>query len=140
MYNRILVAIDGSEHSLRAAQEAAKIASCKDDSRVELVYVADFAKAKDEVLPSQGKEEELEQARRSRMRPVEDLLTENKIAYDVKILCGEPGPAIVEYANQGEFDLVVIGSRGLNSLQEMVLGSVSHKVVKRVQCPVMVIK
>ena len=38
------------------------------------------------------------------------------------------------------FDLVIIGSRGLNSLQEMVLGSVSHKVVKRVKCPVHIVK
>ncbi|MGB8270820.1 MAG: universal stress protein, partial [Priestia megaterium] len=41
---------------------------------------------------------------------------------------------------KNNFNLVVIGSRGLNSLQEMVLGSVSHKVAKRVHCPVMIIK
>ncbi|EGR8654283.1 universal stress protein, partial [Listeria monocytogenes] len=33
-----------------------------------------------------------------------------------------------------------IGSRGLNSLQEMVLGSVSHKVMKRVNCPALIVK
>lgn len=53
------------------------------------------------------------------------------------MLYGEPGPSIVYYANKEQFDLVIIGSRGLNSLQEMVLGSVSHKVVKRVKCPVL---
>jgi nucleotide-binding universal stress UspA family protein len=37
-------------------------------------------------------------------------------------------------------DLMIIGSRGLNSLQEMVLGSVSYKVIKRVQCPVLIVK
>lgn len=39
----------------------------------------------------------------------------------------EPGPAIVEYVNKNGFDLVVIGSRGLNALQEFVLGIVSHR-------------
>jgi isocitrate dehydrogenase len=39
-----------------------------------------------------------------------------------------------------DFDLVVIGSRGLNTLQEMVLGSVSYKVAKRVKCPVLLVK
>lgn len=43
-------------------------------------------------------------------------------------------------ANDQQFDLLVIGSRGLNTLQEMVLGSVSHKVVKRADCPVLVVK
>ncbi|MGM0899696.1 MAG: universal stress protein [Bacillota bacterium] len=37
-------------------------------------------------------------------------------------------------------DLIIIGSRGLNALQSMVLGSVSHKVMKRASCPVMIVK
>jgi nucleotide-binding universal stress UspA family protein len=64
----------------------------------------------------------------------------NQVTYEIKILLGEPGPVIVEYANKEKFDLVVIGSRGLNVLQEMVLGSVSHKVVKRADCPVLIVK
>ncbi|CAH0275835.1 TRAP-T-associated universal stress protein TeaD [Peribacillus simplex] len=56
------------------------------------------------------------------------------------MLYGEPGSSIVYYANKEQFDLVIIGSRGLNSLQEMVLDSVSHKVVNRVKCPVLVVK
>lgn len=58
----------------------------------------------------------------------------------MKIFHGEPGPAIVEFTNNNSYDLLVIGSRGLNAFQEMVLGSVSHKVVKRANCPVMVVK
>ena len=49
-------------------------------------------------------------------------------------------PAIVEYTNKNQFDVVVIGSRGLNALQEMVLGSVSHKIAKRANCPVLIVK
>ncbi|WP_404328718.1 universal stress protein [Mesobacillus maritimus] len=139
MYKKILVAIDGSKHSLRAAAEGAKMAALDKDSTVELIYVADFSKAKNEVLHSHGKEE-LEQERRSRLKPAEELMKANQVSYEVKILRGEPGPTIVEYANKEKFDLVVIGSRGLNALQEMVLGSVSHKVVKRVNCAVLIIK
>jgi hypothetical protein len=51
-------------------------------------------------------------------------------------LSGDPGPKIVDYANENQFDPVVIGSRGLNPLQEFVLGSVSHKVAKRADCSV----
>ncbi|MCY8631696.1 universal stress protein, partial [Bacillus spizizenii] len=53
---------------------------------------------------------------------------------------GEPGPTIVSYANENQFDMLIVGSRGLNSLQEMVLGSVSHKVAKRANCPVLIVK
>jgi len=139
LYQRILLAVDGSEHSLRAAQEAIKIASLSTNCVIEVVLVAEFSKAKDEVLHSQGKEE-LENSRRKRISPVEKKLQAKDLSYEVKILHGVPGPTIVDYANKGTFDIVIIGSRGLNTLQEMVLGSVSHKVAKRVNCPVMIVK
>ncbi|MGG0717228.1 universal stress protein [Robertmurraya massiliosenegalensis] len=139
MYKKVLLAVDGSEHSLRAANEAVKIASLGNDSQVELVYVADFGKSKSEVLHAQG-QEELDYSRRNRLHPIEELMKTNQIKYETKILHGEPGPALVEYAKKEKADLLVIGSRGLNTLQEMVLGSVSHKVVKRANCPVLVVK
>lgn len=139
MYKNILLAVDGSEHSLRAAKEAVKITSLCNDCTVEVVYVVDYSKSKDEVLHSQGKEE-LEHSRRKKLLPIEEQLKSGNLSYQLKLLHGEPGPAIVDYANKEKFDLVIIGSRGLNSLQEMVLGSVSHKVVKRVKCPVLIVK
>lgn len=139
MYKNILLAVDGSEHSLRATKEAVKIASLINGCSVEALYVVDYDQAKQEVLHSQGKEE-LELQRRKRLAPIEEMLKEANISYRTKLLHGDPGPTIVEHANKGEFDLVVIGSRGLNTFQTMVLGSVSHKVMKRVNCPVLMVK
>jgi len=141
MYKKILLAIDGSEHSIRSTKEAVKIASLSEDCMIEVVYVADFSKAKSEILHSQTKEE-LELSRRKKFIPFEELLNERHITYKVVILHGDPGPAIIEYANKSDFDLVVIGSKGKghNALQDVMLGSVSHKVVKRVNCPVLIVK
>ncbi len=138
MYQHIVLAADGSDNALRAAKHAVALAKFG-DAKVEIVYVADFKKAKYEVLHAESNEA-LDYERRQKVRPVEDLLVAENISYDVKILHGEPGPTIVEYVNAHPVDLVIIGSRGLNSLQEMVLGSVSHKVVKRVKAPVLVVK
>lgn len=139
MYKNILLAVDGSDNSLRATKEVVKIASLMPDCLIEVILVADFSKAKNEILHSSGKQS-LEQSRRRRILPIEEELKAHQLNYKIKILPGEPGPTIVSYANKGPFDLVVIGSRGLNLLQEMVLGSVSHKVVKRVQVPVLIVK
>lgn len=139
MYKKILLAVDGSEHSLRATDETIKIASLVKDSHIEIVFVAEFSKAKNEVLHSDGKEG-LEVSRRKKLLPATEKLKSNKLSFEVKILHGEPGPTIVDYTNKGDFKLLVIGSRGLSTFQEMVLGSVSHKVVKRVNCPVLIVK
>ncbi|WP_298467592.1 universal stress protein [uncultured Psychrobacillus sp.] len=139
MYNHIVLAADGSENAVRAAKETIKIASLNKQCLVEIVYVADFEKARTEVLHA-GSTEVLELERRKKKKNVELLLKESEISYKINILHGIPGPEIVKFANENKVDLLVIGSRGLNSLQEMVLGSVSHKVIKQVQCPALVVK
>ncbi|AYC30488.1 universal stress protein [Paenisporosarcina cavernae] len=139
MFHEILLAVDGSEHSMRAAQEAQKIAAFDSTASVTILYVADFEHAKYDVLHSSSSVD-LDMTRRKRLQPVEQFFQENITAYKVEILHGTPGPTIVEFANKHHFDLLIIGSRGLNSLQEMVLGSVSHKVIKRAECPVLVVK
>ncbi|HWJ78167.1 MAG TPA: universal stress protein [Niallia sp.] len=139
MYSSILLAIDGSDNSLRATIEAAKLAACSDHAVITIIYVVDFAQSKKDVLHAQGKED-LELNRRKKILSAEEYLQSQNIDYKVNILHGEPGPTIVNFANNHAFDLLIVGSRGLNSLQEMVLGSVSHKVVKRATCPVLVVK
>lgn len=139
MYPHILLAVDGSEHSIRATEEAIKIATLSSESKIEVVFVADFSKVKDDVLHSEDKEA-LEVARRKKLAPVEERLEAADVSYYVTILRGEPGPTIVEHANKKQVDLTIIGSRGLNGLQEMMLGSVSHKIAKRVKSPVMIVK
>jgi len=139
MYKYILLAADGSENAVRATKEAIKIASCNEDSLIEVVYVVDFDKSKSEVLHTSSSEA-LNLLRRKKISKVEQTLKESNVSYKVTFLHGVPGPEIVNYANKQQVELVVIGSRGLNGLQEMVLGSVSHKVMKRVNCPALIVK
>lgn len=139
MYKHILLASDGSENALRAAKEAVKIASCNEETLIDVVYVIDYEKAKSDVLHASSSEA-LELERRKKNSQVIQFLNSANVRYKTTILRGTPGPEIVKYANEHEVDLVIIGSRGLNALQEMVLGSVSHKVMKRVHCPALIVK
>ncbi|TXC89758.1 universal stress protein [Metabacillus litoralis] len=139
MFKKILLATDGSDHALRAAIKAADIAKLTSDTMITVVYVVDGTTSKSDVL-SAGDKEAINEKRSRKLRPTEQLLEKENIAFKIKMLKGEPGPEIVKYANKEEFDLVIVGSRGLNALQEMVLGSVSHKVAKRVESPVMIVK
>lgn len=56
------------------------------------------------------------------------------------MLKGHPSQEIIKYVNEQSINQLVIGSRGLNVFQEMVLGSVSHKVMKHANCPVTIVK
>jgi nucleotide-binding universal stress UspA family protein len=139
MFKRILLASDGSDHSVRAAKKAAELAKLNADSEITVVYVIDGQTSKEDVLHNPGRTV-VEEKRKMRLQPVTSLLNSENLNFKLEKLLGEPGPAIVDYANKNQFDVVVVGSRGLNGLQEMVLGSVSHKVAKRVKAPVMIVK
>jgi nucleotide-binding universal stress UspA family protein len=139
MFNKILVAADGSEHSIRCFEKSLHIIEGNPNANITVIYVVDGQKSKEDILHHYDRTV-VEETRKKRLAPIEHILREKEISYQIEILHGEPGPTIVEYANAKSFDLIVVGSRGLNSLQEMVLGSVSHKVAKRAKAPVMIVK
>lgn len=139
MYKHILLAVDGSDNSLRAADEAIKIASLIPQSLIEIIYIVDYDKVKTDVLHSNSKTG-LDYSRRKHLQPFEEKIKAHNINFKTTIFNGYPGPKIVEYANEQAVDMLVIGSRGLNTFKEMILGSVSHKVFKRANCPVLIVK
>ncbi len=139
VFKKILIASDGSEHALKAAEKAAYMAKHEPEAEIEVIYVTDAATTKTEVLHHWSKLD-IDRDRKQRIQSTIEVLTNHDLSWDLKIVHGDPGPTIVDYANKNDFDLLVIGSRGLNVFQEMVLGSVSHKVVKRAKCPVLVVK
>ena len=139
MYKKILVAVDGSDNSKRATEHATHIASLCGKLKVDLLYVLDYDRTRTDIIHNIGRHD-LHIDRKKRLIPIEAVLEQKGITFDLVIKHGEPAPTIINFANQGAYDLVVIGSRGLNSFQEMVLGSVSHKVAKRVHAPVLIVK
>ncbi|WP_019412623.1 universal stress protein [Paenisporosarcina sp. TG20] len=139
MYKKILVAVDGSVHSKRAANHAVFLASISEDVQVTLLYVLDYDRTQTDIVQNMSSEE-LHIDRKNKIMPIKEMFTSKGISTEIKLLHGDAGPLIVEHANMENYDIVIIGSRGLNTLQEMVLGSVSHKVAKRVHSPVLLIK
>ncbi|GAE45599.1 universal stress protein family [Mesobacillus boroniphilus JCM 21738] len=128
MFNRILLASDGSEHSVRAAKKAVELAKLSGDSEITVVYVVDGQTSKEDVLHNTDRTV-VEEKRKIRLQPVTNMLEEASLNFGYERLLGEPGSAIVDYANKNQFDIVVLGSRGLNGLQEMVLAASATKLL-----------
>jgi nucleotide-binding universal stress UspA family protein len=59
---------------------------------------------------------------------------------DVVLCEGNPAEAILNTAKQVNADLIVLGTRGLSELKELLLGSVSHKVIQLASCSCLVVK
>jgi nucleotide-binding universal stress UspA family protein len=157
MFKKILVPIDGSKpahDALEVALEMAKIHK----SDVEILHVISFAEEYLPIMPYAAESgavgsymppEWIVEYSNSIREISKDMLNTalkmaKQIAPDVnittKLLEGSPGKHIVEEAEEGKFDLIVIGSRGLSRLQELFLGNVSNKVVNNSKIPVLIIK
>ncbi|MFA9458297.1 universal stress protein [Halalkalibacter sp. AB-rgal2] len=138
MFKRVLLAADGSDHSVRSAEKAIELVELN-SGRIDVVYAVDGATSKADILAHSSKYE-VARKRKEMLAPIIQLIEEKQIDHEVHIIHGEPGPAIVKFANDGDYDCVVVGSRGLNKFQTFVLGSVSHKIAKRVDKPVLIVK
>jgi nucleotide-binding universal stress UspA family protein len=70
----------------------------------------------------------------------EQRIKTSEIQVEKMLVEGHVVEEIVRVANQGSFDLIVIGARGVSHMREMLLGSVTDGVLHHVRCPVLVMK
>lgn len=140
MFNHILLGVDGSEHALRAAKQAAELARTMNSKILRIVV------AYEPVPPYLG-EPNMQTAISARMKEAETILSKalkavGKIPGEVhtEILEGPPAEAILDVANTRKSDLIVMGSRGLGRLSGALLGSQSQKVVQHAPCPVLIVR
>ena len=137
MYKHILVAVDGSDNSLRAMEDAIKVASA--ESQIEILYVSPTGHIASEILKA-GTLDEFNEQNRQKFAREEAAVKSSGIAYKVTIEYGEVETTIAKYINENDVDLVVMGCRGLTAMQEMVFGSVSTYVMKHVHCSCRLVK
>ena len=62
------------------------------------------------------------------------------ITVDTAVVTGRPAHSIVEYAMNGGFDLIVMGTHGRTGLSHVVMGSVAERVVRKAPCPVLTMR
>lgn len=74
------------------------------------------------------------------MSKAKNRCAQNGIVFSWKTKMGNEDTEIIEFAQKNKYDIIVIGARGLGSVKEAFLGSVSHAVVHKSKIPVLVVK
>ena len=129
----IVVGFDGSVNARRALEEALDVAS--PDTRITVVAAAQEPAPPGDVLPvgAEGLEE-----RRRELEDAHRLLAELGRDAEVVAVPGAPADVLVEEAEKRGADLIVVGRRGLNGAERLVMGSVSSKVARTAGCSVLI--
>jgi nucleotide-binding universal stress UspA family protein len=140
MFERILLAVDGSEHGYHAARVAADLARAMKSEELRIVV------SYDRIPPYLG-EPNLQNVINARVIAAQTVLDKALEAVgDVPAeihtewLEGDPAESIIDVATTRNSSVIVMGSRGLGALKGLVLGSTSQKVVSHAPCPVLIVR
>lgn len=140
MFEKVLLAVDGSEHALHAARTAADLARTVKSKDFRIVVAYDF-------IPPYLGEPNLQYAIDARMEEAKSIL-QNAVKVVGELPCeihtelieGSSAQAIIGVATTRKSDVIVIGSRGLGTLAGLLLGSTGQKVVAHAPCPVLIVR
>lgn len=133
---KILIAVDGSEYSKKAFEAALKEAKELNNKITILNVVSSYGYAGKNIEKAlEGEIDSTEKLTQELKERAEEkgVEAESKVITESSVVNG-----IVKYADENDFDLIVIGSRGKTDLETIQLGSVSEGVVKRAQTPVLI--
>lgn len=142
MFNKILVAIDGSKMSDKVLHAAGQLAQ-EHQAKLTLITVG-----KELVIPPtmvitdyEKILAEMSNAGKALLKESQQKLKGYEIETESLFVQGSSiSRMIVKVAQEQSYDLIVIGSRGLGNIKGMMLGGVSQKVAQLSNCPVLIIK
>jgi nucleotide-binding universal stress UspA family protein len=153
LYKKILVAYDGSEPSKHALDHAVNIA---DKWGAELEILSVVPRVMMPVFPDEGfgaapitaaqdmsdYQDKMKTIYQASLEEAKNDVNESfpNIKVVTKLLEGRPSSTIVDEAENNNFDLIVMGSRGIGGITGWILGSTSRRVVDSCTKPILVVK
>jgi len=145
--NKILVPVDGSESSRKALIFAVDIAE-KYKAKLSVLFVASheiddglrhFTTHEYNLKDENAFTTVSEKMGKNTINRMINKLKSNIMINSV-VLFGDPAARIVEYSTACDFDMIVMGNRGLGSIKGIMMGSVSRKVSRQVKCTFVSVK
>lgn len=139
--SKILLPHDGSDHSKNATDYALEMAKLW-GAHVTIVHCFDEWEAAVSEVP----ESLLAEIRRNKLIEAEKLLKDvgslfqkQDVKHTVKAMPGYAGKVLTDMAKSKEYDMIIMGSHGHSDIAGLFLGSVTHKVLNTIHCPILIV-
>jgi nucleotide-binding universal stress UspA family protein len=139
MFKKILLATDGSDNSLQAARQVIDMVRAQPAEVTILCAAYVPAKYRDDL--GEGIMQSFLEDAREAIHYTKEIFDQEKIACSKKLIRDKhPAEAILDEALAGQYDLIVLGTRGLSKREAKRLGSVSHEVANEARCSVLLVR
>ncbi len=143
---RILIATDGSKHSMMAVDYGVGIAK-KLDADVIGVYAINIKALEiyalehhDNISGYEAENYRLKKEGDDALAYLSGACAGQGVKATISITRGYPAEEIIKIAEKEKVDMIIVGNLGKSNLEYMFMGSVSETVVKRASCPVLVVR
>lgn len=145
---KILVAIDGSPASDKAAEEAVRLAAATSTERFRsTLYAVIVLPAKEapaltdlSLAPARNRVDDWEDRQRRIFYVVDKAAAESNVYLRKEIIYGEVDDSLLRFAEEEECDVIVIGSTGKGRVLRALRGSISTKVALNARCSVYIVR
>lgn len=137
---KILLPYDGSDYSVNAAKYALDLAKTF-GAHVTIVNCYEWRGYMPEVpeLLIKDLQSNMKKEAEAVLLRAEGLFENQGVDYKIETLPGSPGYVLSNLAKSKQFDLIIMGSHGHSEIAGLFLGSVTHKVLNTIYCPVLVV-
>lgn len=139
---KMLLAVDGSEHSKRVVDKVIELAAQMKSPSIHVLNVQDEPIVYGEVAVYVTPEKAQQYARDAGDRIVKEAterLRQSGLQFSSEVVLGDSAPTIARRAAEAGCNLIVMGTRGMGAIANLVLGSVATKVVHITDIPVMLV-
>lgn len=137
---KILVPFDDSEHSVNAANYALYLAKLV-GAHVTILNCYGWSSYISEVPVSLMNEFEVTRKKEAEaiVKKAGILFEGQGVEYSLETIYGLPGSVLARQAESRKYDLIIMGSHGHSDITGLFLGSVTHKVLNTIYCPVLIV-
>ncbi len=138
----IVVAVDGSERSIEAAQVAAELAKARSGKLFIFTAVRPpegWWGIEGAPPPPKSMSNALVAAQQQVLDTTVEQIDLTDVNFETALAIGEPSSAISSFCTENEADVLVIGRRGAGVIERFILGSVADRLVHYAPCPVLVV-
>jgi nucleotide-binding universal stress UspA family protein len=137
---RILLPFDGSVHSLNATKYALNLAK-QTGAHVTIVNCYEWRANISEVPNSliEDLKSNSKKGAEDILRKAREIFEEQGVEYTLETIAGAPGYVLTNQAKSKNYDLIIMGSHGHSDIAGLFLGSVTHKVLNTIYCPILVV-
>jgi nucleotide-binding universal stress UspA family protein len=140
IFSKVLVAIDGSEKSM----DAAEYSICISESYNAQLYALNVIRVDPDLFISAKMPDyilEMKNESQKYLDKVKLKAREKTIQIKTEIIASlSVAGGIVEYAKNKNINLIVVGTRGISGFKKLLIGSIASGVITYAQCPVLVVK